>query len=273
MSEAPAFRSPVSVPLAVVRALVFVLGPVLLAPSSAGAFLLPVDQVRFVSAGGAATLFDPESGDPLGTVTDGDTVFAPDLGVFDRSTGVAVRGAGGSVDGIALQRSEIGPSAVDVLLRVDSNASAGETGDASGISTASFQLSFDVSAPGTWRLFIDIDVASPAAGAFALSTGGELLLEGAEGSFGEYFVPLEAGRRYELAASVEASSASSFGSGYGSLGELALRLEPVVVPEPGSAPLFAAGLAGLAVGRRQRLSKPSFTHCSRSSGSVASELA
>lgn len=180
----------------------------LFAAGTAAAVLLPVDQARFVQSGASTTQYDPETNEPVGGGSDGDAEAAPDFGPFDGSVGVALRAPGGSVDGIAQQQSTIGPDEIDVLLRADVNASAGDFAEASGTSVPSFLLAFDVDAARTWRIDARVSVLSPASGMYALTSGSETLVEGYEGSNEVTLVFLEPGRRYVLQAMLDASRAA-----------------------------------------------------------------
>lgn len=224
----------------------------LLLAGSAEAVMLPAEQARFVQIGGSATQYDPETNEPVGGGSDGDADSAPDFGPFDGSVGVALRAPGGSVDGIAQQQSTLGMDEIDVLLRADVNAAAGDFADASGSSVSSFLLSFDVDSARTWRIDARVSVGSPASGSYALTSGSETLVEGYDGSNEVTLVLLEPGRRYVLQALLDASSVSSGGFGYSTSGEITLRMTLVPVPEPGTGVLLGGALVALAAGRRAR---------------------
>lgn len=218
--------------------------------SQANAEIAPIAQLRQLAASGTIVTLD-ENLDFY------DSIVAEDFGVFDDSTGLALRTEFGTAtaDGFARQISEITPTGMTLFASADAFAFTISGDDSSFAGAASlFSVRFTVDTPTLFRLQASGFAQNNATSYLRLSdVDFEPLVEfdapTQDSIDQEIFLP--AGE-YGLAVDVTANGYIEFGNGLPD-GRSEMTASLTQVPEPASVVLFSTGLVGvLLVYRRCR---------------------
>jgi hypothetical protein len=229
-----------------------VLATLLTGVSAAHAAIVPVAQLRQIAAGGQLNTVDEN-------VSDYNSEIAEDYGLFDESTGLALRTQFGTAtaDGFTKQVSSITANKLSVYGSADSFVMAPSEEDSAYAGAGSvFSLRFMLDAPGRYLL---------TASGFAQNsaTAGMTLKEGdAEDEYLAYFdvaefpsfsteLFLPAGE-YSISARADSSGYWEFGGGEPD-GRSEIEMSFTQVPEPGTLALL--GTLTLVLGLRRAIAR------------------
>lgn len=208
------------------------------------AAIVPVAQLRQVAAGGTITTLDEN-------VTGYDSKVAEDFGVFDESTGLALRTVSGTatVDGFTKQVSGISSKEISVFGSADSFVYAPNLDDTAYAATGSqFSLRFSITDGASYRLIASGFAANAATSTLLLkdANDGELVAyDAANQPSLDLILELPVGE-YSITATADSSGYFEFGGGQPD-GRSEINLRFTQVPEPSSGVLAALGALGLAL--------------------------
>lgn len=228
----------------------------LLTAGCASAAIIPISQIRTLSAGGSV------NSEGSIVASNGGNASAPGFGVFDKSVGFAVsytdpeHPLGGGANGIAKQLSAIHASGITAELIADASASAFSYDpdffdvSAGGSSLVNFQVTFDVTEKRTYRLKSSGLIFDGGEAYMGLSQGATILAENWGYSLPDFILDLEPGR-YVLESMISAFASAGLEEFRAGRSEMTFELTDVApVPEPGTAILMVAGIVVLIAAQR-----------------------